>query len=803
MQRKFYLSMVMILLCGVACAQSEHHLYVNPQKNTNEGRGVFKTVNEALRKAETYANDSVWTTIHIAPGVYWIDDPDDPAIRKPAPGEIIPYGLKVRLNRTHIIGMGDSPDDVILACNRGQTQGAEGNFTMLHISGNDIQAENLTFGNYCNVDLNYKPDPKKSRKRRADAIVQAQLVICNGDNYEAHNCRFISRLNLCPFAGARHALFENCYFECTDDALCGTGTYRHCRFTFFSSKPFYSTSPQGAVFEDCDIHSKVQGVQYLTKVSDPVTMRNCRWTSDDPNMTIEWTKKPNPKKRCLMENCTLNGKPLHVPMPPDVPMPVATPTLPMMNQPSLISERWTLDANKPKDTADYDWSVDTSRPAWCFGEGVDGAEGCYGMIQNVRGARMMFTGKDDERYDGQTLTVELSPCKSAGQGFGSATGQYLDLCIKFDPQTLTGYGLRFVRTPAYDKAVEIVLVEYKNGEISPICSPEKCVLFKKGCRITLSANGSSLTALIEQADQKQQLTATVSHPNNYGGIHIQHTGSTGASATVIQSINCTYHEVGAEGLHLVWSDEFNGEGTPDSSVWNFEEGFVRNHEAQWYQAANAWQQDGCLVIEARREHRNNPTFDPTSSHWGKKREFIDYTSACLTTAGKKSFLYGRLEVRAKIPTAAGAWPAIWTLGNDMEWPSCGEVDIMEYYRIGGVPHILANAAWGNDQRFNAVWNSQKIPFAHFIEKDQGWADQFHIWRMDWDEEYIHIYLDDELLNDIPLSTTVNGSIGHGENPFRKPHYILLNLALGGQNGGPINDMALPMRYEIDYVRIYQ
>ena len=207
-----------------------------------------------------------------------------------------------------------------------------------------------------------------------------------------------------------------------------------------------------------------------------------------------------------------------------------------------------MDAYKPKDTADYDWSVDTSRPAWCFGEGVDGAEGCYGMIQNVRGARMMFTGKDDERYDGQTLTVELSPCKSAGQGFGSATGQYLDLCIKFDPQTLTGYGLRFVRTPAYDKAVEIVLVEYKNGEISPICSPEKCVLFKKGCRITLSANGSSLTALIEQADQKQQLTATVSHPNNYGGIHIQHTGSTGASATVIQSINCTYHEVGAESV---------------------------------------------------------------------------------------------------------------------------------------------------------------------------------------------------------------------------------------------------------------
>ena len=171
---------------------------------------------------------------------------------------------------------------------------------------------------------------------------------------------------------------------------------------------------------------------------------------------------------------------------------------------------------------------------------MDGAEGCYGMIQNVRGARMMYTGKANERYDNQTLTVELSPCKSAGQGFGSATGQYLDLCIKFDTQTLTGYGLRFVRTPAYDKAVEVVLVEYREGDVTPICTPEKCVLFKKGCCVTLSARGGVLTSKIENGDQQQQLTATINQSNGFGGIHIQHTGSTGASATVIQSINCTY-----------------------------------------------------------------------------------------------------------------------------------------------------------------------------------------------------------------------------------------------------------------------
>ena len=259
----------------------------------------------------------------------------------------------------------------------------------------------------------------------------------------------------------------------------------------------------------------------------------------------------------------------------------------------------------------------------------------------------------------------------------------------------------------------------------------------------------------------------------------------------------------AQEWELVWSDEFKGHGEPDKEVWNFERGFVRNQEDQWYQKENAFMQDGVLVIEARKEHRPNPTYDPESRHWGRKREFIEYSSACITSARKKMFLYGRMEVRAKIPVAGGAWPAIWTLGSGVEWPSCGEIDVMEYYRIGGVPHILANAAWGNDRKYDAVWNSKKIPYSHFTDKDSLWAEKFHVWRMDWDENNIRIFLDDELLNDIPLSTTINGSIGKGENPFHKPQYILLNLALGGMNGGKIDDSALPMRYEIDYVRIYQ
>lgn len=255
---------------------------------------------------------------------------------------------------------------------------------------------------------------------------------------------------------------------------------------------------------------------------------------------------------------------------------------------------------------------------------------------------------------------------------------------------------------------------------------------------------------------------------------------------------------------LVWSEEFNTDGPYNRNVWEAEQGFVRNHEAQWYQEDNVRQEGGCLVIEAKKERRANPSYKKEGRRdWRSEREFIEYTSSSLTTRRSFSFLYGRLEVRAKIPTSGGAWPAIWLLGKDMPWPSCGEIDVMEYYRIKDVPHILANAAWGNNQQYSAVWNSKAIPFSHFTDKDPKWAEKFHVWRMDWNSEAIKIYLDDELLNDIPLSQTVNGSIGQHLNPFMRPQYLLLNLAIGGDNGGKIDNEALPMKYEIDYVRVYQ
>ena len=131
---------------------------------------------------------------------------------------------------------------------------------------------------------------------------------------------------------------------------------------------------------------------------------------------------------------------------------------------------------------------------------------------------------------------------------------------------------------------------------------------------------------------------------------------------------------------LVWSEEFNEDGPVNENDWGFSNGFVRNQELQWYQPDNAFQEGGNLVIEARRDTFPNPNYEPGSSDWRKSREFVYYTSASVGTRGKHSWQYGRFEIRAKVTNLKGTWPAIWTLGNTCEWPSSGEVDIMENYQ---------------------------------------------------------------------------------------------------------------------------
>jgi beta-glucanase (GH16 family) len=252
----------------------------------------------------------------------------------------------------------------------------------------------------------------------------------------------------------------------------------------------------------------------------------------------------------------------------------------------------------------------------------------------------------------------------------------------------------------------------------------------------------------------------------------------------------------ADGYRLVWADEFDKDGKLNEKNWTCEKGFVRNHELQWYQSENAFCEKGSLVLEGRRETKSNPDYAAGSTDWKKSRKQIEYTSASVTTRGLHEWQYGRFEIRARIDTHPGLWPAFWTLGAVGQWPSNGEIDVMEYYR----DTLLANVAWGTNERWKAKWNSVKKPLAEF--KDPGWAKKFHVWRMDWDEQAIKLYVDGDLLNTTQLKDTINGD-AERRNPFKQKHFILLNLAVGGDNGGDPSKTDFPARYEIDYVRVFQ
>jgi hypothetical protein len=270
---------------------------------------VFNSINKA---AEHLINGTEGSpmVLYIAPYVYWIDDPDDPAIRIGQSGQS-PFGLIIDCEWLRFYGLSDNAENVVLACNRGQTIGSQGNFTMFRFIGDGTSSENITFGNYCNVDLEFPLKPELSRKKRALAIVQAQLILCNGDKIVARNTRFISRLNLCPFVGGKRVLFENCHFESTDDALCATGLYLNSTFDFYSSKPFYATTGTGAVLLNCDIRALTCGDQYFTKGGGQVAAIDTRIKSETVTY-IGWRDITPGDMRNYQYNVSLNGEPVFI-----------------------------------------------------------------------------------------------------------------------------------------------------------------------------------------------------------------------------------------------------------------------------------------------------------------------------------------------------------------------------------------------------------------------------------------------------------------------------------------------------------
>ncbi len=753
----------------------------------------------------------------VAPGVYWLDDPDDPAIRK-MDDNSIPYAVTITCDTLSITATDPDPANTIFAVNRGQTRGALGNYTMIHFIGNELNVSNLTFGNYCNVDLQYPLDPSLNRPRRADAIVQAQIGICEGtDRLFAKNCRFLSRLNLCPLVGSRRSLYDNCYFECTDDALTGSAVYIGCRFNFFSSKPFYNTPLTGAVFLNCDIELRGKSPQYLTKVPGMVSLIDTHFFSSEDDTEVSWTRSEAPVVS-YYSGVTLNGHPLAVdssrpamsvdltathaleaykivsgtdtiyntpnllagddgwdplsmratvektakqlgrplldlpvalilspssihlaaagdtaaiaprllrwggyemtseeisrldpltinyqspsllqlsslpgwgnlrltdgnylptplsgfltastnfglhgaasftlapslkeaptfrsrptisinkgealvdysltdatgdatlfewftasapslsdtiplrygrgrdfsrhkltgadegryiavrvtPKAPDsesgepmmlisdspvsrrkIPASMRKPQtdyytdfsdIPVHQQPNRSPGAWSFDSFKPSDTSEYQWEADSLR-SWYYGHGTDAATG-IGLVEWTRGARAFYTPRRADCRN-MSASLELQPCKSAGQGFGSATGQYLDIYLKYDPSTLSGYGLRIERTVDYDHAVVFTLMRFEDGDAKPLSTPTPSTCFRTPCRVdmaitdgTLSAHAST-DAIIDTPSGNSaplpEVTLSAQIPDAPGAatFGLQHTGTTGAGATLIENV---------------------------------------------------------------------------------------------------------------------------------------------------------------------------------------------------------------------------------------------------------------------------
>lgn len=804
------LTLLFLLNAFVAFAQNDalgtHNIIIDGSLSDAEAAKspyIFNDFTEASRHFVDGTADSPMR-VSIKPWVYWIDNPNDTTVMVGKNGAA-PIGLYVKCQHLQLIGLGEKPEDVVLASRRGQTQGAIGNYTMLDFTGDNLVVKNLTMGNFLNVDLVYPLRPELGMERKSNTITQAHVANCHGDNIYAENVRFISRLNMTPLGGARRILFKDCHMEMTDDALCSTGVYLHCDFDFYGSQPAWNTDTYGAIFMDCDFNVKHGSAQFFCKSQNPVTAINCRYHSPDGNSDagkglVGWTKLPSDWLRCYQYNNVYDGKPVDIgnfqsfgnvvskpyntvtlserlvnerftvenilsdngklatgirilprvkdlqtgnenatftaelyrhcgqkaqpepikwrvqpgfeqfvkiendgtkatitptnttditrhfyveaytesglvgateltvkpstlPAPmfiekpkvkvhdnvaalnyeldlqgredqslitwyrcvdkkgtKDIPVAVSrmnkpetnysvTPddlgyylkavvqpkhlrsnagdavtvysgkvskklagtsvnnsfstdfhNFPTCNQPEIIPGFWTLDGYKPADTNKQQWDVDMAKDYWTYDKGFNGAVG-YGIVQAQKGARMLYTPRFDNCGD-MEVSWQVDPTKLAGQGFGSATDQYMDVYINFDTRTLTGYALRIERTIKYGNAVDFTLMKYENGKVTPISETVSSTCYRTGCRITLNTKHLTLNRVSEgdEANGNMILTAdvttTTSQPastlakevhlkatvpsNSFGGFGLQHTGSCGESTTMIHGVQVRF-----------------------------------------------------------------------------------------------------------------------------------------------------------------------------------------------------------------------------------------------------------------------
>ncbi|MDB4926388.1 MAG: bglA 1 [Mucilaginibacter sp.] len=267
-------------------------------------------------------------------------------------------------------------------------------------------------------------------------------------------------------------------------------------------------------------------------------------------------------------------------------------------------------------------------------------------------------------------------------------------------------------------------------------------------------------------------TGTIIYKYSSSGMY---TATVTAKSSTGQTVFASTQAVVTVTLALVWSEEFNTDGAPDPAKWSYDlgGGGWGNNELEYYtnRADNAIVSNGTLKITAKKEFYSGS----------------NYTSARLVTNGKYSFKYGRMEVRAKLPTGAGLWPAIWTLGADYAtniWPACGEMDVMEQKgsdmnRIYGTLHYPNHSGANGDGATTVI---------------TGATTDFHIYSLDWTPQIIKISVDG-----VVFKTVINNS----GIPFNHNFFIILNLAVGGGFAGAVDPNFSSSAMEVDYIRVYQ
>lgn len=235
---------------------------------------------------------------------------------------------------------------------------------------------------------------------------------------------------------------------------------------------------------------------------------------------------------------------------------------------------------------------------------------------------------------------------------------------------------------------------------------------------------------------------------------------------------------------LVWSDEFSNPGAPDTSKWSYDLGGHGwgNNELQYYtnDARNVRVENGNLVIEARKDSFENKA----------------YTSSRIISKHKGDWLYGRIEVRARLPKGKGTWPAIWMLSTDWkygDWPASGEIDIMEH--VGYDPEVVHGTI--HTEAYNHVKQTQKEGKITVT----GAQNDFHIYAVDWREDKMEFFVDNKLYHTVERDPKDDFKGW----PFDQKFHLLMNIAVGGNWGGKegVDESIWPQQMIVDYVRVYE